>query len=116
MTDAENIPKRSRGGRGLKAQYPTTTVRVPEVLKQSIQDIVCKFYNCDNNTDNDSSISAENEAFRKLTEIDNYITTFKDNNKVTKSKVKLHELITGLEVILNTERESNARGWQWDQE
>ncbi len=103
MTDLESKAKRPRGGRGLKAKYPTTTVRVPEILKESIQDIVYKFYNCDNSNDNDASVNAESEASKKLIEIQNYITTFKDNNKVTKSKVKLYELITGLEAIVNAD-------------
>ena len=103
MTDTPKIVKRCRGGRGLKAAYPTTTVRVPEVLKQAIQDIVYKFYDTDNNIDNSVPSSDESRAAKKLIELENYISVFKDNNKVTKAKLKLHELVTGLEGIINAD-------------
>ncbi len=103
MTNQLKIVNRPRGGRGLKAQYPTTTVRVPEVLKQAIQDIVHKFYYCDNKLDDSTLPNVENRASQKLAEIENYIITFKDNNKITKSKVKLYEIVTGLEAIVNAD-------------
>ena len=103
MTDKLIIVNRPRGGRGLKAQYPTTTVRVPEVLKEAIQDIVYKFYQCDSNIKNNVILNDESAVSKKLTEIENYISTFKDNNRITKSKVKLHELVTRLEEIINAD-------------
>jgi len=103
MSQTQNTVRRSRGGRGLKAAYPTTTVRVPEVLKQAIQDIVYKFYNTDNSIDNSIPVTTEDQALKKLIEIQNYITVFKDNNKVTKSKVKLYELVTVLEAMFDAD-------------
>jgi hypothetical protein len=103
MTNSDNQVKRARGGRGIKAQHPTTTVRVPYVLKESIQDIVFRFYQHENENSDTSLNDSENDSSKKLLEISEYLSTFTDNNKVTKSKVKLYELITGLQAILNAD-------------
>jgi hypothetical protein len=39
MADYSNRPV---GGRGRVAQYPTTVVRVPIAIKESIEDLVCR--------------------------------------------------------------------------
>ncbi|GAC1469742.1 MAG: hypothetical protein NVSMB70_14790 [Chamaesiphon sp.] len=103
MNKHQNRINPSYGGRGIKAQYPTTTVRIPEALKASIQDIVYKFYQCDGNSSFNNDAKSKIDSDKKLEEIETYLNTFIGNNKVTKSKVKLYELVTGLQAILDSE-------------
>ena len=99
MTDTERIINPSKGGRGKRSDYPTVTIRVPQILKESIQDTIIKFYQeeIDGNTDLNN---LENDASQKLIEIQNLVIKFKSDNNVTKRQVKLHQLITRLEVVL----------------
>ena len=99
MVDTEKNINPSKGGRGKRSDYPTVTIRVPQILKESIQDTIIKFYQGEMDGSRNSS-NLQNDAVQKLIEIQDLIIKFKLDNNVTKRQVKLHELITRLEVVL----------------
>jgi hypothetical protein len=91
---------RNVGGRGKKSYYPTTTVRVPEVLKQSIQSIVEDFYQVQlTNVESGDNINSSSEDDR-LAKIQDLIDKFREENKPTKRPTNLDKFILELEKIL----------------
>lgn len=99
MVDTEKIINPSKGGRGKRSDYPTVTIRVPQILKESIQETVIKFYQGEKD-DKSNSSTLQNDAVEQLIEIREIIVKFKSDNNITKRQVKLHELITKLEFLL----------------
>jgi hypothetical protein len=100
MQDTEKIVNPNKGGRGRKSDYPTVTIRVPQILKGSIQETIIKFYQGEVDDNNTDSSSLHNNSSQKLIEIQNLVSKFKVDNKVTKRQVKLYELITDLQALL----------------
>jgi hypothetical protein len=96
----DNKAGRNVGGRGKKSDYPTTTVRVPEILKQSIQSIVEDFYHAQlNNLESRDNINSSSED-DKLVKIQDLIDKSREENKPTKRPTNLDKFISELEKIL----------------
>jgi hypothetical protein len=103
MKDTDNQINPSKGGRGIKSDYPTTTIRIPQVLKESVQEMVIKFYQGESDNNKDDLKISDYNAVKKLRDIQDLISSFKVENNVNKRQLKVYKLIQELELLFDDE-------------
>ena len=95
----EITKRRNLGGRGQKSDYPTTSVRVPIVIKELVQKVVSGFYDVYLSDQSDDLLDTY-QLDNKLAQISALVEKYKLENKPTKRVTKLSEFMNEIEAIL----------------